>query len=86
MKNFEKNYIGKGKKIQNLDIVRVTISKAKLEELIANDLVKYGDNEYLVFEVAALKEEDDYKRTHTAYISKKVEEEKKPSKRKTAKA
>jgi hypothetical protein len=73
MTTFQKNYIGKGKRVKDLDIVRVSISRAKLEEALKSDLVKYDDNEYLVFEVAGLKAKDDYGRTHTAYISKKVE-------------
>ncbi|SHN22340.1 hypothetical protein SAMN04488057_111139 [Cyclobacterium lianum] len=34
-------------------------------------MVDYGGKEYLVFEVAALKEQDQYGKNHTAYISKK---------------
>ena len=36
-------------------------------------MVDYDGNEYLVVEVAALKEPDQYGKTHTAYISKKVD-------------
>ncbi|MEX2568219.1 MAG: hypothetical protein WD431_19890 [Cyclobacteriaceae bacterium] len=35
-------------------------------------MVDYDGKEYLVFEVAGLKEPDQYGKTHTAYISKKV--------------
>ncbi len=35
-------------------------------------MVDYDGNEYLVFEVASLKEPDQYGKTHTAYINKKV--------------
>ncbi|MFN3802183.1 hypothetical protein [Belliella pelovolcani] len=84
MNNFQKNYIGKGTKLNNLDIIRVSISREKLEEIMANDMVKYDENEFLVFEVAALQQPDKYKRTHTAYVSKKVVEE--PKKKKTTKA
>lgn len=85
MTQFEKNYIGKGTRVKNLDIVRVSISREKLEEILKSELVKYEDNEFLVFEVAALKSHDKYGRTHTAYISKKIVAEPKP-KRRTAKA
>lgn len=78
MNKFEKNYIGKGTKVANLDIVRVSIALEKLEEIMKNDLVTYDGNKFLVFEVAALKEQDNYKRTHTAYISKKVSEAPQP--------
>jgi hypothetical protein len=74
MTTFEKSFIGKGTKVANLDIVRVTISKEKLEELLKTDLVQYDDREFLVFEVAGLKEKDQYGRTHTAYISKRIED------------
>lgn len=86
MTQFEKNYIGKGSRVKNLDIIRVSISREKLEEILKNDMVEYDGNEYLVFEIAGLKETDKYGRTHTAYISKKVETEEKPKKRKTVKA
>lgn len=35
-------------------------------------MVDYDGNEYLVFEVASLKEPDQYGKTHTAYFSKKI--------------
>jgi len=85
MTTFQKNYIGKGTRVKNLDIIRVSISRDKLEEIMKSDLVKYDENEYLVFEVAGLKSKDDYGRTHTAYISKKVEDEK-PTRKRTKKS
>lgn len=56
MAQFEKTYIGKGTKVQDLDIVRVSISKENLEQALNDHLVEYEGNEYLIFEVAALKE------------------------------
>jgi hypothetical protein len=35
-------------------------------------MVDYEGKEYLIFEVAALKEPDQFGKTHTAYISKKA--------------
>jgi hypothetical protein len=84
MTQFEKQFIGKGSRVKNLDIVRVSITRDTLEELLKGELVHYGDKDYLVFEVAALKEADKYGRTHTAYISKKVVAPEK--KKRTAKA
>lgn len=48
-------------------------------------MVDYDGKAYLVFEVAALKEPDQFGKTHTAYISKKVAAPKggKPKKSKT---
>lgn len=74
MTTFEKDYIGKGTKMANLDIVRISISREKIEELLKTSLVKYDEREFLVFELASLKEKDNYGRTHTAYISKKIED------------
>jgi hypothetical protein len=42
-----------------------------------NHLEDFEGNEYMVFEVAALKEADTYGKTHTGYIRKKVAEPKK---------
>ena len=73
MAQFEKTYIGKGSKVKGLDIVRVSISRENLEEILNDHMVEYEGKEYMVFEVAALKEADQYGKTHAAYISKKVE-------------
>jgi hypothetical protein len=67
-----KNYIEIGSKVKYLYITRVTICKETLKEIMGNNLVNFEGNEYLVFEVAALKEADSYGKTHPAYISKKV--------------
>ena len=73
MSQFEKTYIGKGTQVKDLNIIRVSISKETLEEIFNDHMVDYEDKEYLVFEVASLKEPDQYGKTHTAYISKKVD-------------
>ena len=72
MSQFEKTYIGKGTQVKDLDIIRVSIPKETLEEILKDHMVDYDGKKYLVFEVAALKEPDQYGKTHTAYISKKV--------------
>ncbi|WP_114752020.1 hypothetical protein [Pleomorphovibrio marinus] len=72
MSQFEKTYIGKGTQVKDLNIIRVSISKETLEDILKTHMVDYDGKEYLVFEVAALKEPDQYGKTHTAYISKKV--------------
>ena len=73
MAQFEKTYIGKGSKVKDLDIVRVSISRENLEQILNDHLVEYEGKEYFIFEVAALKEADQYGKTHAAYISKKIE-------------
>ncbi len=77
MSQFEKTYIGKGSKVKDLDIIRVSIAGETLEEILKNHMVDFEGNEFLVLEVAALKEADPYGKTHTAYISKKVPSPKK---------
>ncbi|MEX2592882.1 MAG: hypothetical protein WD426_08905 [Anditalea sp.] len=82
MSQFEKTYIGKGTQIKDLNIIRVSISKETLEETLRDHMVEYEGREYLVFEVAVLKEPDQYGKTHTVYISKKTAAPKKGSSRK----
>jgi hypothetical protein len=66
MSKFEKTYIGKGSKVKDLDIIRVSIARETLEEILKSHLVDFEGNEFLVCEVAALKEADLYGKTHTA--------------------
>ena len=85
MSQFEKTYIGKGTQLKDLHIIRISIPKETLEEILKDHLVNYDGKEYLVFEVASLKEPDQFGKTHTAYISKKAEAPKggKPKKAKS---
>lgn len=87
--SYTKNYIGKGKKVANLDIVQVVVHMDNAEPFI----FEKDGKRYLKFELAALKQPDNYGKTHTAYIStREVEpaqaEEPKPkrSRRKKAEA
>lgn len=73
MKTFRKEYIGKGKKTENLEIVKVTL---KVEDLQKHIYEKEGE-QYLTFEVAQLKSPDKFGRTHTCYVSVLEEEKKK---------
>ena len=73
-KKFKKNYIGKGKQVvtkagKKLDIVKVTLKVAEIEKFKH----EYEGEEYLTFEVAKMQKADDYKRTHTAYVSTREE-------------
>ena len=72
----EITYIGKGSQVKDLNIIRVSIPKETLEEILKDHMVDYDGNEYLVFEVASLKEPDQYGKTHAAHISKNVSESK----------
>lgn len=66
MKTYEKIYIGKGKKVANLDIVKVT---CKLEDLESIAYEMEG-TKYVTFEIARMKEADTYGRTHSAFYNK----------------
>lgn len=69
MTQFAKMYIGKGKKNESYDIVTVSIDMEKAEPHI----FEYKGKRYLRFEVATMKNPDEFNRTHTAYVSAKVE-------------
>lgn len=67
MTTFVKNYIGKGKQVNELDIVKVTL---KLEEAQKASFEKDGIT-YIAFEIAKMKEADKFGRTHTCYYQTK---------------
>ena len=69
MKTFEKIYIGKGKQVGDLNIVKVTL---KLEDLQALAF-EFEGTKYVSFEVAQMINTDNFGRTHTCYYSKLVE-------------
>ena len=66
MKTFEKIYIGKGKQVGDLNIVKVT---CKLEDLQAIAYEMDGTR-YVTFDIAKMKGADPFGRTHSAYYSK----------------
>jgi len=77
-KKYSKTYIGKGSKIENMDIVRVTL---KVDEVLKHKH-EFEGNEYITFEVAKMQQPDKFDRTHTAYVS--IKEEAAPEKPKKA--
>ena len=64
---FSKKYIGKGKQVENMDIVEVSL---KMEE-IHDHTFEYEGETFVKFNVAKLKEPDRYGKTHTVYVSVK---------------
>ena len=74
-KEFKKNYVGKGSKVENMDIVKITV---KVEDLLKYKYEFKGE-ELVTMEVALMKKPDDYERTHTVYVTtrEEVEEPKK---------
>jgi hypothetical protein len=65
--NSEKIYIGKGKQVNEMEIVKVTLKYEELAEMVYE---KEGVK-YVSFEIAKLKNEDKFGRTHTCYYNKK---------------
>ncbi len=81
MKNYVRNYIGKGSQIQKMEIVKCTV---KMEELL-KFVHEYEGTDYVSFEVAKMKTEDKFGRTHTVYCTtteEAVEEKPEPKKAK----
>lgn len=68
MKTFVKNFIGKAKKVNNLDIVQVTLNIEKIEDFI----FEYEGKRYLKFEVAMRQSPDNYGNTHSVYVNQRV--------------
>lgn len=87
-KIYEKHYLGKGTKVPNMEIVRVTI---RVSELLKFKYT-FENDEYVTFEVAKMQNPDKFGRDHTVYCTTQEEvEEEKPTKqarkkRETAKA
>jgi len=69
---FSKKYIGKGKQVENMDIVEVSLNMAELQKYT----FEYEGETYIKFNVAKLKEPDHYGKTHTVYVSVKESESK----------
>ena len=69
MKTFTKHYIGKGKKVNDLDIIKVSFNM----EAIATLTHEYKGETYLSFEVAKMKTADQFGREFTVYVSRKEE-------------
>jgi hypothetical protein len=67
---FSKKYIGKGKQVENMEIVEVSLKMAELQ----NHSFEYEGETYVKFNVSKLKEADQYGKTHTVYVSVKEPE------------
>lgn len=64
---FSKKYIGKGKQVENMEIVELSLNMAELQ----NHAFEYEGETFVKFNVAKLKEPDKYGKTHTVYVSVK---------------
>ena len=76
MKTFEKNYIAKGKKINGMQIVRISL---KVEDIL-KFAHEYKGEQFLTFEVAKLQNPDSFGNDYTVYVNKLVETDEKPQK------
>jgi len=81
MKKFVKNFIGKGKQVSGLLIIKVTVNMDGLEHFT----YEFNGEQYLTFEVAKMENPDQFGREYTVYVScqEEVEEtyEPKPGKK-----
>jgi len=76
---FEKTYVGKGKMAnEKLQILKITLDMETAESFVH----EYEGKKYLTVEIAQMKEADKYGRTHTAWVSEKLDSKAKPKKRK----
>jgi len=71
MKTFKKFYIGKGKQVEGLNIAKCTCRLEDLEQFS----YEYDGVKYVTFEVAKMKQADNFGRDYTLYVSKKEETE-----------
>jgi|WetSurMetagenome_2_1015567.scaffolds.fasta_scaffold367511_2 hypothetical protein len=69
MKKFEKNYVGKGNKVEGLNIVKIT---CKLSDLV-KFAYKYNEVDYVSIEIAKLQTPDQFGHEYTAWVSSLVE-------------
>jgi len=71
MKKFVKNYIGKGKKVEGLEIIKLNLKIADLVKFAH----KYNDEDYISLEVAKLQKPDNFGHDYTVYVNRLEEEQ-----------
>jgi hypothetical protein len=83
MKKFVKHFIGKGKQVNGLQIIKVTVNMDGLEHFT----YEFNGESYLTFEIAKMKNPDQFGREYTVYVSRQeeVKEETSPEDFKTVK-
>ena len=64
-KKFLKHYIGKGRQVADLQIVKITCKLADLERFSYD----FSGTKYVSFEVAKMKTADNFGRNFTAFVS-----------------
>ena len=81
MKKFEKNYIGKAKQVEGLQIIKVSLKVADILKFAHN----YEGEDYISFEVARMQNPDKFGRQYTVYVNTLVEHEEEPKQETPAK-
>lgn len=71
MKKFVKNYIGKGKKVEGLEIIKINL---KISDIV-KFAHKYNDEDYISLEVAKLQNTDNFGHDYTVYVNRLEEEQ-----------
>jgi len=71
MKKFVKNYIGKAKKVEGLEIIKINLKIADLVKFAH----KYNDEDYISLEVAKLQNTDNFGHDYTVYVNRLEEEQ-----------
>ena len=71
MKKFVKNYIGKGKKVEGLEIIKINL---KISDIVKFSH-KYNDEDYISLEVARLQNTDNFGHDYTVYVNRLEEEQ-----------
>ena len=71
MKKFVKNYIGKAKKVEGLEIIKINLKIADLVKFAH----KYNDEDYISLEVAKLQTPDNFGHDYTVYVNRLEEEQ-----------
>ena len=69
MKKFQKHFVGKGKQVEGLQIIKVTVNMDDLNALS----YEFNGETYATFEVAKMKTADQFGREFTVYVSRKEE-------------
>ena len=71
MKKFVKNYIGKGRKVEGLEIIKINL---KISDIL-KFAHKYNDEDYISLEVAKLQTPDNFGHDYTAHVNRLEEEQ-----------
>jgi len=71
MKKFVKNYIGKAKKVEGLEIIKLNLKIADLVKFAH----KYNEEDYISLEVAKLQTPDNFGHDYTVYVNRLEESE-----------